>query len=154
MDAKYLPMSEELLSVQELRRIVSDAVLSAEAAFHVGRRDYSDAFKAALLQRLKEHQADYTLIRVRGELAGFYCFFRDGDRMVICDMYIFPKWRCCGLARKALDRCVSSTELPVHAYTYTADPFSWNLYANNGFRWAEAVNASISRLLNDNCDPF
>ncbi len=154
MDAKYLPMSEELLSIQELRSLVSEAVMSAEARFHVGARDYSEAMKEALLRRLKEHWHDYILIRVRGKVVGFYCFFRDGDRMVLCDMYVLPDFRCCGLGRKAVERCISSTELPIHAYTYNADHFSWTLYTNNGFRWVEDVNASISRLICDNCEPF
>ncbi len=109
MEGKYLKFDESLLSVEELRFQVSEAVLAAEAAYHIGREDNSDQLRENLLRRLKEHLGDYILIRVRGELAGFFCFYKEGNSMVIYDLYILPYFRCRGLATKALDICISQT---------------------------------------------
>lgn len=154
MDVKFLPMDESLLSVTELRTLVSEAVISAADFFSAGADMCSDDLRRDLLLRLKGHLQDYVLIRVRGELAGVYCFYGDGASMTIYDLYIIPEYRCRGLATKAVERCISSTEQPIFVQLYNADRFSISLFKRMGFRREKELSVSLSRWLYDNCDPF
>ena len=153
MDAKFLAMDGSLLSEEQLRRLVSDAVLAAESAYRVGA-DADDVIRSQLLQRQKHHTDDYILVRVRGQLAGFCCFYRDGGVMELHDLYILPEHRCCGLGTALLHRCISSTELPIQTYLYDADLFTASLFGKAGFRREASLTASVSRWRFDNCDPF
>ncbi len=154
MDAKFLAMDETLLSEEQLRRLVSDMVLAADAAFRVGTDDHSDKLRSQLLHRQKHHAGDYILVRVRGQLAGFCCFYREGSVMEVHDLCILPEHRCCGLGTALLQRCISSTELPIQTYLYDADLFTTSLFSKAGFRREASLTASVSRWRFDNCDPF
>ncbi len=153
MNAKFLTMDEELLTREQLRRLVSDAVLSAERSFRIGAAD-TEKLSSQLLQRLKAHWREYILIRVRGQLAGFCCFYRDGGIMMLQDLYVFPEYRCGGLGTAVLRHCISCTELPVCSDIFDADMFMQSLFRNAGFRRETSISPSISRWVYDNCEPF
>ncbi len=154
MVVKFIPMSEGLISVEELRRVVSEEALEAYRFYRVGVRDDTEQLKSELLNRLKFHLSDYILIRIRGELAGFYCFYCENGRMMLNDMYIYPEYSSTGIAKLALERCISSTELPVCAKLYDMDVFSISLFKEAGFRRTEQISGSASLWIYDNTDPF
>ena len=154
METKFIPMCESLLSVDELRREVSEAALEAYRFYRIGVKDDTEQLKSELLQRLKLHLSDYILIRYRGQTAGFYCFYSDNDKMQLSDLYICPEYRSYGLDKIALQRCISSTELPIHVVLYDMDVFSVSLFANTGFRRLQQLSSSTSLWIYDNTDPF
>ena len=82
---------------------------------------------------------EYQRIIYNGELAGYYRFYQDGDRMELDDLYVFPDYRNQQIGSRVVDKCLSETDLPVYLYVFIKNSKAVALYERLGFRVVETI---------------
>ncbi|MBQ3487279.1 MAG: GNAT family N-acetyltransferase, partial [Clostridia bacterium] len=82
---------------------------------------------------------EYTRVLWDGELAAYYRFVPDGDRMELDDLYVLPAFRDRGIGTAVLRRCLACGK-PVFFYVFTQNTRAVALYEREGFRRIETVS--------------
>jgi len=77
-----------------------------------------------------------------GELAGYYRFYQDGDKMELDDLYVFPEYRNQQIGTKVIEKCLAETDLPVYLYVFIKNTKAVALYERLGFRVIETIKDS------------
>lgn len=91
-------------------------------------------------RKIETYINEYQRIIYNGELAGYFRFHQDGDRMELDDLYIFPDYRNKQIGTRVVEKCLSETNLPVFLYVFTKNSKAVALYERLGFRVIETIN--------------
>ena len=92
-------------------------------------------------RKIEKHIHEYTRVLLDGEVAAFFRFAPDGQRMELDDLYVLPAFRNRGVGTAILRRCVAAGR-PVYFYVFTKNSRAIDLYEREGFRKAEEVSPS------------
>ena len=90
-------------------------------------------------RKIEKRIGEYTRVLADGEVAAFYRFVPDGERMELDDLYVLPAFRNKGIGTAILRRCVGEGR-PVFFYVFTKNTRAIALYQREGFRKAEDVS--------------
>ena len=92
-------------------------------------------------RKIEKRIGEYTRVLADGEVAAFFRFVPDGDRMELDDLYVLPAFRNKGIGTAILRRCVAQGR-PIFFYVFTKNSRAIALYEREGFRKAEEVSPS------------
>ena len=92
-------------------------------------------------RKIEKHIHEYTRVLLDGEVAAFFRFAPDGQRMELDDLYVLPAFRDRGIGTAILRRCVAEGK-PIYFYVFTKNTRAIALYEREGFRKAEDVSSS------------
>lgn len=95
-------------------------------------------------RKIEKRISEYTRVLCDGEIAAFFRFAQDGERMELDDLYVLPAYRNRGIGTAILRRCVGLGK-PVYFYAFTENVRAIALYEREGFRRAEV--ASPTRII-------
>ena len=90
-------------------------------------------------RKIEKRIDEYTRVRCDGEVAAFFRFVPDGERMELDDLYVLPAFRERGIGTAILRRCVAQGK-PVYFYVFTKNTRAVALYEREGFRKVEDVS--------------
>ncbi|MBQ7754165.1 MAG: GNAT family N-acetyltransferase [Clostridia bacterium] len=90
-------------------------------------------------RKIEKRIDEYTRVLWDGELAAYYRFVPDGDRMELDDLYVLPAFRDRGIGTAVLRRCLACGK-PVFFYVFTQNTRAVALYEREGFRRIETVS--------------
>ena len=90
-------------------------------------------------RKIEKRISEYTRVLADGEIAGFFRFVPDGDRMELDDLYVLPAFRNKGVGTAILRRCLAVGK-PVYFYVFTGNVRAIALYEREGFRKAQDVS--------------
>ncbi len=91
-------------------------------------------------RKIETYINEYQRIICNGELAGYFRFHQDGERMELDDLYIFPDYRNQQIGTRIVEKCLSETNLPVYLYVFVKNSKAVALYERLGFRVIETIN--------------
>ena len=95
------------------------------------------------VQRIIEtYVAEYQRILFDGDLAGYYRFHQDGDKMELDDLYIFPQYRNQQIGTTIIEKCLLETDLPVYLFVFIKNTKAVELYKRIGFEIVETIQDS------------
>ena len=92
-------------------------------------------------RKIERRIDEYTRVLCDGEVAGYYRFAPDGDKMELDDLYVLPEYRNRGVGTAVLRRCLAQGK-PIYFYVFTGNVRAVALYEREGFRKAEDVSPS------------
>ena len=90
-------------------------------------------------RKIERRIDEYTRVLCDGEVAGYYRFAPDGDKMELDDLYVLPEYRNRGVGTAVLRRCLAQGK-PIYFYVFTGNARAVALYEREGFRKAEDVS--------------
>ena len=90
-------------------------------------------------KKIETYINEYQRIICNGELAGYFRFYQDGNRMELDDLYIFPDYRNQQIGTRVVKKCLSETNLPVYLYVFSKNYKAVALYERLGFRVIETI---------------
>lgn len=90
-------------------------------------------------RKIEKRIGEYTRILIDGEVAAFFRFVPDGERMELDDLYVLPAYRNRGIGTAILRRCVAEGK-PIYFYVFTENTSAISLYEREGFRKTEDVS--------------
>ena len=90
-------------------------------------------------RKIEKRIGEYTRVLADGEVAAFFRFVPDGDRMELDDLYVLPAFRDKGVGTMVLRRCIAQGR-PVYFYVFTGNTRAVALYEREGFRKTEDVS--------------
>ena len=90
-------------------------------------------------RKIEKRIGEYTRVLADGEVAAFFRFVPDGERMELDDLYVLPAFRNKGIGTAILRRCVAQGS-PVFFYVFTKNSRAIALYEREGFRKTEDVS--------------
>ncbi len=90
-------------------------------------------------RKIEKRIDEYTRVLCDGEVAGYYRFAPDGDKMELDDLYVLPEYRNRGVGTAVLRRCLAQGK-PIYFYVFTGNVRAVALYEREGFRKAEDVS--------------
>ena len=90
-------------------------------------------------RKIEKRIGEYTRVLMDGEVAAFFRFVPDGERMELDDLYVLPAFRDRGIGTAILRRCVAQGR-PVCFYVFTKNTRAIDLYEREGFRKVEDVS--------------
>lgn len=90
-------------------------------------------------RKIEKRIDEYTRVLCDGEVAGYYRFAPDGDKMELDDLYVLPEYRSRGVGTAVLRRCLAQGK-PIHFYVFTGNARAVALYEREGFHKAEDVS--------------
>ena len=90
-------------------------------------------------RKIEKRIGEYTRVLMDGEVAAFFRFVPDGERMELDDLYVLPAFRDRGIGTAVLRRCVAQGR-PVYFYVFTKNTRAVALYEREGFRKVEDVS--------------
>ena len=92
-------------------------------------------------RKIEKRIDEYTRVLCDGEVAGYYRFAPDGDKMELDDLYVLPEYRNRGVGTAVLRRCLAQGK-PIYFYVFTGNVRAVALYEREGFRKAEDVSTT------------
>ena len=101
-------------------------------------------------KKIETYIGEYQRILWDGDLAGYYRFYQDGDRMELDDLYVFPHYRNQQIGTRVIEKCLSETDLPVYLYVFIKNAQAVSLYERLGFKVIETIQDSRYIMQNDN----
>ena len=104
-------------------------------------------------RKIEKRIDEYTRVLWNGEVAAFFRFVPDGDRMELDDLYVLPAFRNRGVGTAILRRCLAQSR-PVYFYVFTGNARAIALYEREGFRVTETVSPSRCIMAKDGGLPF
>ena len=110
-----------------IERYETDPNLDLEMAFGWTKR------------KIEKRIDEYTRVLCDGEVAGYYRFAPDGDKMELDDLYVLPEYRNRGVGTAVLRRCLAQGK-PIYFYVFTGNARAVALYEREGFHKAEDVS--------------
>ena len=90
-------------------------------------------------RKIEKRIDEYTRVLCDGEVAGYYRFAPDGDKMELDDLYVLPEYRSRGVGTAVLRRCLAQGK-PIYFYVFTGNARAVALYEREGFRKVEDVS--------------
>lgn len=90
-------------------------------------------------RKIEKRIDEYTRVLCDGEVAGYYRFAPDGDKMELDDLYVLPEYRNRGVGTAVLRRCLAQGK-PIYFYVFTGNARAVALYEREGFHKAEDVS--------------
>lgn len=90
-------------------------------------------------RKIEKRIDEYTRVLCDGEVAGYYRFAPDGDKMELDDLYVLPEYRSRGVGTAVLRRCLAQGK-PIYFYVFTGNARAVALYEREGFHKAEDVS--------------
>ena len=90
-------------------------------------------------RKIEKRIGEYTRVLMDGEVAAFFRFVPDGERMELDDLYVLPAFRDRGIGTAILRWCVAQGR-PVYFYVFTKNTRAIDLYEREGFRKVEDVS--------------
>lgn len=93
-------------------------------------------------KKIETNIQEYQRVIVDDEVAGYYRFYQDGDKMELDDLYIFPEYRNQQIGTKVIEKCLTETDLPVYLYVFIKNAKAVALYERLGFRVIETIKDS------------
>ncbi len=93
-------------------------------------------------KKIENNIHEYQRVLAEGELAGYYRFHLDGDKMELDDLYIFPQYRNQQIGTRVIEKCLAETELPVYLYVFIKNTKAVALYKRLGFQVVETIKDS------------
>ena len=90
-------------------------------------------------RKIEKRIDEYTRVLCDGEVAGYYRFAPDGDKMELDDLYVLPEYRNRGVGTAVLRRCLAQGK-PIYFYVFTGNARAVALYEREGFRKVEDVS--------------
>ena len=90
-------------------------------------------------RKIEKRIGEYTRVLMDGEVAAFFRFVPDGERMELDDLYVLPAFRDRGIGTAVLRRCVAEGR-PVYFYVFMKNTRAIDLYEREGFRKVEDVS--------------
>lgn len=104
--------------------------------------------------RIKASIHQYTVIKLLGRKIGHFCFRERDGVMIIEDLWVSDSYRGMGAGTRALEKCISETELPIRAVVHARNYFALSLFRNNGFQMTERTSDDHCILEYPNTVPF
>ena len=92
-------------------------------------------------RKIEKRIGEYVRVLSDGEVAAFYRFVPDGERMELDDLYVLPAFRGKGIGTAILRRCVAEGK-PIYFYVFTKNTRAIALYEREGFRKTEDVSST------------
>lgn len=93
-------------------------------------------------RKIETNIAEYQRILWNEDLAGYYRFHQDGDRMELDDLYVFPHYRNQQIGTRVIEKCLAETDLPVYLYVFIKNAQAVSLYERIGFKVIETIQDS------------
>jgi len=93
-------------------------------------------------KKIETNIQEYQRVIVDDEVAGYYRFYQDGDKMELDDLYVFPEYRNQQIGTRVIDKCLAETDLPVYLYVFIKNTKAVALYERLGFRVIETIKDS------------
>lgn len=93
-------------------------------------------------RKIETYIEEYQRILFDGELAGYYRFHQDGDKMELDDLYIFPQYRNQQIGTTIIEKCLMETNLPVYLFVFIKNTKAVELYKRIGFEIVETIQDS------------
>ena len=93
-------------------------------------------------RKIETYIDEYQRILFDGELAGYYRFHQDGDKMELDDLYIFPQYRNQQIGTTIIEKCLLETDLPVYLFVFIKNTKAVELYKRIGFEIVETIQDS------------
>lgn len=93
-------------------------------------------------RKIETYIEEYQRILFDGELAGYYRFYQDGDKMELDDLYIFPQYRNQQIGTTIIEKCLLETDLPVYLFVFIKNTKAVELYKRIGFEIVETIQDS------------
>ena len=90
-------------------------------------------------RKIEKRIDEYTRVLCDGEVAGYYRFAPDGDKMELDDLYVLPEYRSRGVGTAVLRRCLAQGK-PIYFYVFTGNARAVALYEREGFRKVGGVS--------------
>ena len=94
-------------------------------------------------RKIEKRIDEYTRVLWGGEVAAYYRFVPDGERMELDDLYVLPEYRNRGVGTAILRRCLAQGK-PVYFYVFTQNTRAVALYEREGFSKVADVRPSRS----------
>ena len=94
-------------------------------------------------RKIEKRIDEYTRVLWGGEVAAYYRFVPDGERMELDDLYVLPEYRDRGVGTAILRRCLAQGK-PVYFYVFTQNTRAVALYEREGFSKVADVSPSRS----------
>ena len=94
-------------------------------------------------RKIEKRIDEYTRVLWGGEVAAYYRFVPDGERMELDDLYVLPEYRKRGVGTAILRRCLAQGK-PVYFYVFTQNTRAVALYEREGFSKVADVSPSRS----------
>lgn len=93
-------------------------------------------------RKIETYIDEYQRILFDGELAGYYRFHQDGDKMELDDLYVFPHYRNQQIGTRVIEKCLSETTMPIYLYVFMKNVKAVSLYERLGFKVVETIKDS------------
>ncbi len=90
-------------------------------------------------RKIEKRIDEYTRVLWGGEVAAYYRFVPDGERMELDDLYVLPAFQKRGIGTAVLRRCLAAGK-PVYLYVFTGNARAVALYQREGFKKVEEVS--------------
>lgn len=103
-----------------------------------------------IYRRVKDNFGSYKLVKYGGEKAAYYYFHKNGDMMMLEDIYVLPRFRNHGIGTAIVRRCISETEQPLYAELYYYNVYAMSLFRHNGFVVAKRLGARRCIAVHEN----
>ncbi len=94
-------------------------------------------------RKIEKRIDEYTRVLWGGEVAAYYRFVPDGERMELDDLYVLPEYRDRGVGTAILRRCLAQGK-PVYFYVFTQNTRAVALYEREGFSKVTDVSPTRS----------
>lgn len=93
-------------------------------------------------KKIEQSITEYQRVVINGQVAGYFHFHQDGERMELDDLYILPPYQNQGVGTAVITHCCAATELPVYLYVFIRNEGAVRLYQRMGFRVIETLQNS------------
>ena len=93
-------------------------------------------------RKIETYIEEYQRILFDGELAGYFRFHQDGDKMELDDLYVFPHYRNQQIGTRVIEKCLSETTMPIYLYVFMKNVKAASLYERLGFKVVETIKDS------------
>ena len=90
-------------------------------------------------KKIETYINEYQRILWDGEVAGYYRFYQDEDKMELDDLYIFPHYRNQQIGTRVIKKCLSETTMSVYLYVFIKNTKAVALYERLGFKVVETI---------------
>ncbi len=96
-------------------------------------------------RRIKENIDSYTVVKLHGQKAAYYCLREKDGKAYIDDLYVRSDFRNLGIGTEIIYRCISQTEADIYTELHLANVMAVSLFRRMGF--AEVRETGKNKLL-------